>query len=328
VPKTDVHFHYNSTDTRFLRFADSLNFKLVSPNVDSEFSIDKQFDIAQKIRQNFPDKFAFLATFPVDKFDSPDFASTTIRRIARCMKSGASGIKIWKNIGMSLRDKGGKFVMADDLRFDSVYSYLEKYHIPLIAHLGEPKNCWLAVEQMTTGNDKNYFSSHPQYHMFLHPEYPSYEDQIRARNQILRKYPVLEFVGAHLGSEEWSVERQAASLDSYPNLKMDMAARISHLQYQSSTDREKVRNFLIKYQDRIIYGTDLSVSEQDNNPLSSCERMKKTWLNHWIYLATDSSIVVKEMNGAKVMGLQLPKEVIDKIFCKNAEGFWLVPTNR
>ncbi|HWR99639.1 MAG TPA: amidohydrolase family protein, partial [Prolixibacteraceae bacterium] len=210
----------------------------------------------------------------------------------------------------------------DNIRFDSIYNYLEKKHIPLIAHLGEPKNCWLPVEKMTTPNDKRYYQNHPQYHMFLHPEYPSYEDQINARNNIMQKHPSLEFIGAHLASEEWSVDKLAESFDRYPELKADLAARISHLQYQSAVDRERVRNFLIKYQDRIIYGSDMSVNEASADYRKVGDGMQRTWLNHWIFLATDSLVVMKDMPVPDIKGLQLPREVIDKIFCKNAEVFF------
>jgi len=322
VPKIDGHFHYSTSDVSFLKFADSLNFRIISPNVDAGTSIDKQLEITTVIKQRFPGKFAFFGTFTVANFGTTGFGKETINRIEQCMKAGASGIKIWKNIGMSLQDNSGKFVMVDNEKFDTVFNYLEKHRIPLLAHLGEPKNCWLPVDQMTTPNDKRYYQSHPQYHMFLHPESPSYADQINARNQLLQKHPGLEFIGAHLASEEWSVEELSKSFDRYPQLKADLSARISHLEYQSSKDREMVRNFLVKYQDRIIYGTDMSVNEKSTNYASVCEGMKRTWLDHWIYLATDSTMVFKDMPDTKLKGLQLPKEVVDKIFYKNAERYF------
>lgn len=322
VPKIDIHFHYNSSDVRFLQYADSLNFRLISPNVDAGRSIDEQFEIAKGIKMQFPDKFAFFGTFPVGNFETQGFGKETIERVNQCMIAGASGIKIWKNIGMSLQDKTGKYVMVDHVKFDTVFSYLEKQDITLIAHLGEPKNCWLPAEQMTTANDKRYFVNHPQYHMYLHPEAPSYEDQIIARDHLLQKYPRLDYIGAHLASEEWSTEVLAKSLDRYPALKVDLAARMSHLQYQSSKERDRVRSFLIKYQDRIMYGTDMSVDEKSTNYAAVCEGMKKTWMNHWYYLATDSVMAFKDMPDTKLKGLQLPTEVIDKIFSKNAELYF------
>lgn len=322
VRKIDAHFHYNTSDIRYLEYADSLNFRLISINVDAGMSIDDQFEITSTIRQRFPDKFIFLGTFSVDSFNNAGFADHTIARIDKCMKGGASGIKIWKNIGMVLKDRNGRFVMIDDPAFKPVFNYLQEKHIPLLAHLGEPRNCWLPEEEMTLGNDRGYFKNHPQYHMFLHPEAPSYEDQINARDNLLQQYPKLDVTGAHLASLEWNVDELAKRFDRFPNLKADLAARIGHLQYQSLADQDRVRNFLIKYQDRIMYGTDGGINEQDTNYSGITAGLRQGWINDWIYLATDSTVIVKDLDQKVVKGLKLPTEVIDKIYCKNAERFY------
>ncbi len=53
--------------------------------------------------------------------------------------------------------------------------------------------------------------------MFLHPEYPSYEDQINARDNLLKKNPDLKFIACHLASLEWNVDSLASRLDRFPN---------------------------------------------------------------------------------------------------------------
>ena len=318
VPKIDVHFHYNTSDVSYVKFADSLNFRFVSPNVDAGESIERQLQVSKDLKQQFPDKYAFLGTISVDGFGKPDFATKIILRIDSCLKAGASGIKIWKNIGMVLKDSLKKYVMADNPKFDSIYNYLETNNIPLMGHLGEPKNCWLPLDQMTLDNDRNYFTNHPEYHMFLHPEAPSYEAQIEARDNILKKHPKLNFIGAHLGSLEWSVDELAKRLDQYPNFNVDFSARIGHLQFQSSKDYEKIRQFMIKYQDRLLYGTDGSLNDQITNPKAKQNSLLSVWKDQWVYLATDSPVIVKDLGGLKVNGLHLPCEVVDKIYSKNA----------
>ena len=318
VSKMDVHFHYNTPDQRYIYFADSIGFRFLSPNVDAGESINEQLNISTALKQKNQSKYSFLGTFSVENFAKPDFAEQVIKRIDSCMKAGASGIKIWKNVGMALKDSVGHYVMADHPKFDPIYKYLEDQKIPLMAHLGEPKNCWLPIDKMTLGNDKNYFSNHPEYHMFLHPEAPSYEDQIAARDNILKKHPNLSMIGAHLGSLEWSIDEIAKRLDAFPNFNVDMSARIGHLQYQSSKDHEKVRLFLIKYQDRILYGTDGSLKEKISDPIAKEKGLKVIWLEQWIYLATDLSVKVKDLDGLEVKGLQLPRVVIDKIYSQNA----------
>jgi len=311
VPKIDGHFHYVTMDERYLDFAASLNFKLLSPNVDSKTPIDKQLEIASGITGRNKGRFGFFGTFSVDSFGNTDFASLTIARIRECMQKGATGIKIWKNIGMDLQDEDSNYVMIDNPAFEPVFQYLEENKIPVIAHLGEPKNCWLPADEMTDDGDRNYYENHPRYHMYLHPEMPSYDDQINARNNILVRYPHLDVIGAHLGSLEWDVNELARHLDRFPNMKVDMAARIGHLKNQSAKNRKLVRDFMIKYQDRIIYATDMSANDDLNDNFDKAvARFRRTWLADWIYLATDSATTVD--------GLQLPKEVIDKIYFGNA----------
>lgn len=313
VPKIDAHFHYATRDTRFMEFADSLNFSFISPNVDTEMPIEQQLEIASELRAAYPQQFAFLGTFSVDSFNNPGFAAQTIETIRKCMDKGASGIKIWKNIGMELRDSSGKMVMIDNPAFEPVFRYLTEQHIPVLGHLGEPRNCWLPYEEMTDQGDRYYYESHPQYHMYQFPEMPSYEDQLNARDHILLLYPELIFTGAHLGSLEWNVDSLAKTLDRFPKIKVDMAARIGHLKNQSKIDRERVRDFLIKYRDRILYATDMSAYDELLSDFErSVSRMERTWRNDWMYLATDSVI-------NDVQGLKLPKEVIDMIYYKNAE---------
>jgi hypothetical protein len=327
VPKIDSHFHYNTRDVRYLKFADSLNFKLVSPNVDTEMPIDSQLVIASWVKKQFPDKFAFFGTFSIDSFGKPDFAKKTIARIDRCMKAGACGIKIWKNIGMVLKDSAEHYVMVDNPAFDLIFNYMETNHIHLIAHLGEPRNCWLPEKEMIVDGDRRYYKKHPQYYMYVHPEAPTYDEQIAARDNLLKKHPNIQFTGAHLASLEWSVDELAKRFDQFPDLTVDMAARITSLQYQSSANRDKVRNFLIKYQDRILYATDITISKEDTDFKRETTGIQSRWLEHWKYMVTDSLVVVPDLGNRKVQGLQLPKEVIDKIYCRNAERFFK-PVNK
>lgn len=168
VKKTDIHFHYNTFNPRYLELAGSLNFMLVSPNVDAGMPIDEQLEIAAVLKREYPDKFAFFGTFSVDNFFDPGFVDSTITQITRCIKAGASGIKIWKNIGMVLKDSTGNYIMADNPAFGPIFRHMEMNQIPVIAHLGEPRNCWLPVNEMTLSNDRGYYKSHPQYHMYLH----------------------------------------------------------------------------------------------------------------------------------------------------------------
>jgi predicted TIM-barrel fold metal-dependent hydrolase len=99
-------------------------------------------------------------------------------------------------------------------------------------------------------------------------------------------------------------------------MAVDMAARISHLQYQSVADREKIRNFCIRYQDRLMYGTDLS-DERSASREELGRILHETWLADWKYFVTDEVITTGQFDG-EFRGLKLPGEVVDKIFSGNA----------
>jgi predicted TIM-barrel fold metal-dependent hydrolase len=224
---------------------------------------------------------------------------------------------------MVYKDSAGQFIMVDDPKFDPVINYIIKENKTIMAHIGEPKNCWLPLEKMTVNNDRNYFKNHPEYHMYLHPEYPSYEEIISARDRFVEKHPDMRFVGAHLGSLEWDVDELAKRLDRFPNMAVDMAARVPHLQFQSMGNRDKVRNFLIKYKDRIIYATDEGISK-DSDAAQERKSLHDHWMRDWKYFATDEMLTVPEVNG-EFQGLQLPKDVIDKIYHDNAIRWFGIP---
>jgi predicted TIM-barrel fold metal-dependent hydrolase len=329
VLKIDSHIHINSNDGIFEDQAVADNFLLITLNVDHSDSanVRKQFDYALSTVQKHPGRVFFGPTFFFDTagWGSEEWSRKIISQLDKDISAGAITVKIWKNIGMTVRDRNGKFIMADDPGLDPIFDFIKSKGLPVTGHLGEPRNCWLPLAEMTVKSDSNYFSEHPEYHMFLHPEYPSYEDQINARDNLLRKHPDLTFIGCHLGSLEWNVDSLAARFDKFPNMAVDMSARICHLQFQSAKDRERVRSFIIKYQDRLLYGTDEGY-RGSNNPDSFKKGMHDIWVDDWRYFATDSKMTSDKFDG-KFQGLKLPKEVINKIYHENAIIWYKLPVN-
>lgn len=318
IKKIDTHVHLNSKNTALAELAKADNFHLLAVNVDvpSYPALKEQKAFALHQISLFKNEIDFLTAFTLTQWDSSDWSEQAIIQLDSSFALGALGIKLWKNIGMAYKDSSGRFIMIDDPKFDAVIDHIIKRDKTVMAHLGEPKNCWLPLDKMTVKNDREYFRNHPEYHMFLHPEYPSYEDQIDARDRFLAKHPDMRFVGAHLGSLEYDVDELAKRLEKFPHMAVDMAARIPHLQFQSQSDREKVRAFLIKYQDRIIYATDSGITSE-SDPTQIKNTMHDTWMEDWKYFATDETMKVDEVEG-EFKGLKLPKNVIDKIYRLNA----------
>ena len=319
VRKLDAHVHDNVTDGVFLEQARADNFELMSINVDyPDFpKLNDQRDAALAQLKSDPTRFHWATTFSMQGFGGADWASKVNASLAADAKRGAKAVKIWKNVGMSERDASGKLIFLDNPAFSPIADQVQMLGLTLIGHQAEPYNCWLPLDQMSTDNDREYFKEHPQYHMFLHPEMPGYEDQIRVRDNFVAAHPQLRFVGAHLGSLEYDVDRIAAFLDRFPNANVDMAARMSQLQYQSVRDYAKVRNFFIKYQDRLLYGTDLTLNPGDK-PEEFKQEAHGFWTRDWRYLATGESQRV-EIIKADVKGLALPRKVIDKIYYGNSK---------
>ncbi|MDG5766273.1 amidohydrolase family protein [Balneolales bacterium ANBcel1] len=322
VDKIDAHVHINVDDSPMIIQAREDNIRLVTVNVGSdEISIYDQKEVALRIRENHSDRVDFLSALPLDHWDNRDaWVQNAMKHVRESRENGAVGIKVWKVIGMELRDEDGSFVQIDDPRFYPIFEYMTEHQMPLMGHIGEPKNCWLPLEEMTVNNDRDYFENHPEFHMYLHDDYPSYEEIIEARNNFLGKFPDLPFFGAHLGSMEWSIDMMAEHLDKYPNMVMGMAHRVPHLQYLAQQDRDKLRDFFITYQDRLLYSTDLMHYVNDD-PEAVRELSYTTWRDDWEFFVTDNSMEVWQVDGT-FRGLKLPKSVIDKIFRENAIAFF------
>jgi predicted TIM-barrel fold metal-dependent hydrolase len=322
VKKIDIHCHISVERPAFMEQAIEDNFRILTINTDASDDLDRSIEEQQKMaifqRNAFPGHLAYLTTFSMKGWDNDNWQQKTITYLEESFKKGAIGMKVWKNIGMVVKNKDGKFIMIDDPKFDPIFDYLEKNNKPVCGHLGEPRDCWLPIEEMTVNNDKAYYKVHPEYHMYFHPECPSYEEQIRARDHMLQKHPDLHFMGAHLGSLEWSVDSLAKHFDTFPNITVDMAARICHIEKQAQADWQKVHDFFIKYQDRIIYGTDeADFLGAEKDPVKLKENLHKVWERDWKFLTTDDVMTSWEVDG-EFKGLKLPKEVIEKIYYKNA----------
>ena len=321
VPKIDVHVHIRTERDVFVQQAIKDNFKLVNIVVDGASTwagIENQFEFAILQQNAYPDQLRTINAFSVEGFDRPGWNEKVLRWLEGGFKQGAIGIKVWKNIGMVLKDTMELNVMLDDPRFDEIFDYLEDNNRIVVGHLGEPLNCWLPLEEMTTNNDRSYFKNNPQYHMYLHPELPSYQDQMDARDKRLDKHSDLTFMGAHMASIEWNVDTLGAWLDRYPNATVDLAARMGQVFWQTQQDREKVRQFFIDYQDRLLYGTDLG-DNGSADPKSLTKNLQETWQRDWKYFVSDQEMKSDLVDGS-FQGIRLPIEVVDKLYYKNAAG--------
>ncbi|NND33356.1 MAG: amidohydrolase family protein [Saprospiraceae bacterium] len=315
VQKADVHVHIRTDRDVFASQAEKDQFKLVNIVVDGASTWDgirDQFRFAKMQQQARPDQFRTISAFSVEDFHTLGWSERSIAWMDSCFQDGAIGIKVWKNIGMVLKDTNGSNVMLHDARLDPVFDFIVQQDKILFAHQGEPYNCWLPLAEMTTNNDRNYFTEHPQYHMYKHPELPSYQALMDARDLRMDKHPDLRFVGAHMASIEWNVDTLAAWLDQYPEATIDLAARMGQVFYQAQEDPERVRDFFLKYQDRVMYATDAG-DNGSRDPNDLAQGLHETWLRDWTFFVTDDAMESDLIEGG-FQGIKLPKTAVDKIF--------------
>ena len=314
ISPIDAHTHTFQSDIQFYSLMEKLNLHTLDICVVDDHggfrkSLNSELASARKFIQGTRGHASLCTTFDPFKFGQPNFAANAIQQLNEDFASGVVAVKIWKNIGMELKRPNGRYVMPDDPVFGPIYRDIAEHNKTLIAHLAEPTSCWQPPNPNSP--DYDYYKEHPEWYMYLHPDHPSKAMILAARDRLLAENPRLRVVGAHLGSMETDVDMIAERFDRYPNFAVDMAARMEYLMIQP---REKVRNFLIKYQSRVLYGTDLEFLPNET-AADAVKEWRETYARDWKFLATDETL---EYHGRKIEGLALPSGVLKKIYHDNA----------
>jgi hypothetical protein len=275
----DTHVHAFKTDPEITDLMTHLRLHILDICVADTHGIYAELDTETTRAKAFvhasQGHARLCVTFDPFGFRQKDFARKTIEQIRQEFAQGAVAVKIWKNIGMELQTPTGQYVMPDDPAFEPIYRAIAKDNKTLIAHVAEPSSCWQPPNPDSP--DYDYYKENPQWYMYLHPDHPRKEVIIAARDHLLAANPTLRVVGAHLGSMETEVDEIAKRFDRYPNFAVDTAARMEYLMIQP---REKVRNFLIKYQTRVLYGTDLEFLT-DESTADALKDWQETYARDW-----------------------------------------------
>ncbi len=314
VAPIDAHVHLYKDDQAFDSLMRRLNLRILDICVIDDRDgyakgLEPQRSDVLKVVHRTGDRAVLCTTFSPYKFEEPGFAESAIRQLDADFTSGAIAVKIYKVMGMEMKSKAGKYVMPDDPAFEPIYKDIAAHHKTVVAHIAEPDSCWQPPNPASP--DYDYYQHNPQEYAYAHPEWPAKSTILAARDHLMAENPTLRVVGAHLGSMEADVNDIAQRFDRYPNFGVDTAARVPYLMLQP---RDKVRAFLIKYQDRILYATDLVVMPNDNTEKAIAE-WNRTYERDWKFFATDQDV---EYGGHRYWGLALPRPVLRKIFHDNA----------
>ena len=236
--------------------------------------------------------------------DSPNWSAREVKKLEEAVKLGARGLKIFKTLGLEIKDSTGQFVKVDDPRIDPIWETCGRLGIPVLIHITDPKAFFTPVDRFNERYDE--LAAHPDW-AFGGGKYPPKDEIIAARNRIMARHPQTIFIGAHVGNMPEELHQVGMWFDTYPNFYVDISARISELGRQPFT----ARKFFIDYQDRVLFGTDTAPSAE-------------AYRIYYRFLETQDEYFDPagghHLQGRwMIYGVNLPDEVLEKIYHKNAE---------
>jgi predicted TIM-barrel fold metal-dependent hydrolase len=304
----DVHNHVNDAQgieermppERVIEVMDKTNVKTVV--ILTGMWGEKLQKVIDTMVKPYPGRFMVFTQIDWSKIDDPNFGQEMVAQLDDAVARGARGLKLLKDLGLGVRDKTGKLIAVDDPRLDPVWEECGRLGIPVFIHTGDPE----AFFHPTDATNERYeeLIEHPDW-SFYGPQFPSLEQVLEARNRVFAKHPRTTFVSLHMGWPE-NLDWVAHMLDQHPNVMAEFGAREAELGRQPRRTRE----LFLKYQDRIMFGTDNGMDE-------------KMYRNHFRWLETaDESFDYwgyPAQGRWEIYGLELPDTVLEKIYHLNAE---------
>lgn len=302
-PFIDIHSHLWRMATMDLKKTtsemDALNMRvLINLSGRSGETLKQMVEAAKK---QAPGRFVVFANINFNGIDEPDWTERSVKQLQTDYDNGARGVKIFKNLGLTVLDSSGNRVQTDDPRIDPVWAKAGELGMPVLIHTGEPAVFWAPVDEK---NERWLeMKQFPSRHRGDSTRYPDWETVMQEQWNVFRKHPNTTFINAHLGWMANDLARLGRHLDEFPNVYTEIAAVIAELGRQPRF----ARDFFIKYQDRLLFGKDtyrpkefhtyFRVLESDDEYFDYFRKRHAFW---------------------KMYGLNLPDEVLKKLYYKNA----------
>jgi uncharacterized protein len=303
-PVIDIHNHLRQLDKteHYLEEMDKAGvWKCVSLDARSE----DDFYLEHLKASQSVSKERFILFFRPDfgRIDEPNFGYNEAKRLEEAVRMGVRGLKIRKGLGLEDRDKTGEFIKVDDPRIDPIWEKCAELGIPVIIHVTDPKAFHTPVDKYNERYDE--LAERPEW-SFAGEEFPRKNEILEARNRVFAKHPNTIFIATHMANLPEELGQVAMWLEQYPNMYIDINARISELGRQPYT----ARRFMIKYQDRILFGTDTPCNAE-------------AYRVYYRFLETDDEYfdptpAHKQQGRWMIYGVYLPDDVLEKIYNKNA----------
>ncbi len=273
-------------------------------------------DVISKYDRRFPDRFYSFAEPSYARFLEPNYPRLQAEAIETAHRAGAKGLKILKTLGLYLRENitSGKLVKIDDARFDPMWDACGQLNMPVAIHVSDP----IAFFTPTDRYNERYeeLNNHPDWSFYGH-DFPSNAELLDARNRVFARHPKTQFIALHAGNFAEDLGNVSDSLDRYPNMTIDIAARIGELGRQPRT----ARRFFDKYQDRILFGTD-ATPHGDETPQQVFN--DKLYEIYYRFLETEDEYFdyapanVPPQGRWRIYGIELPEAILKKVYNGNA----------
>jgi predicted TIM-barrel fold metal-dependent hydrolase len=263
---------------------------------------EKLQGVIDEMVKPYPGRFMVFTQLDWSKVNDPNFGDEMVAQIRDSVARGARGLKFLKDLGLGVRDKSGKLLAIGDPRLDPVWEECGRLGIPVFIHSGDPEAFFRPID--ATNERYEELIEHPDW-SFYGRDYPSLQSLLEARNRVFAKHPHTTFVSLHMGWPE-NLDWVQSMLDQYPNVMVEFGAREAELGRQPRRTRE----LFLKYQDRVMFGTDNQVTEA-------------MYRNNFRWLETADEYFdywgAPGQGRFEISGLALPDEVLEKIYHKNAE---------
>ena len=303
-PVVDVHNHLGRARdvAAVVKAMDAAGVRTVV-NLDGMWGKTLRLDL-KRLDRAYPGRFLTYALIDLRGFDEPGWAARTARRLEADFKAGAKGLKFHKSLGLYVRSKKtGKLMRVDDRRLDPIWRLCARYRRPVMIHTSDPAAFFTALDRK---NERwHELNAHPNW-LFFGKDYPTREELLAQRNRVFARHPKTTFIGAHLGNNPEDLATVGRWLERYKNFHVDIDARINELGRQPYS----ARRFFIKYQDRILFGT-------DTFPRAHVYRIYYRFLEtddeYW-----DCAEGHHRQGFWNIHGIYLPKKVLAKLYYKNA----------
>lgn len=293
------------------------------------------------IFNRYPGRFIVFGNVDFRRINEPKFAEQAAEQMARDVDAGMRGIKVYKALGLDYRQENGEYWRINDPRLDPIWAKAGELGIPILLHVADPRQFWQPVNELNFWDGVLY--GEYSWWTYYRAGRAGVEELLGERNEVILRHPKTIFICPHVGSNSEALDIAADDLDALPNLYYDISARIPILGLPGRRQRHG-REFLLEYQDRILYGTDLiyddtnvptGVQAQElyqpyEIPLDGADPVERyvetsvEFVNcHLEFLRTDhvqeNPPFKRNTKGFRIIGLNLPVEVNEKILYKNAE---------